>query len=294
MTTRRSSGALSEAEADALLAGRAAGQHGDLLEIVGLMRSAATVPAPPPTAALAAVLDVGFAPLTVASPPRASHWARWSVRITAATAAAAAVTLGAATANALPAPVQTVVAAVVGALTPLELPRPPAPGEDSGRPQERPAGVLDPESDEPAADLDDDVVPAPAPSGPGAAVVAPPRPAPATAPSATASDGDEDAEPDGDEPDADAPETDAPETDGTDVDEAQEDLGDGDAPAGDASDSDEPRSEQGTADGADRDPSDPDAPEESDGDAGGPDVAAPDEPEADLDAVSDEDDAVQD
>ena len=60
MNSRRSSGALSEADADALLSGRAVAEHDDLREIIGLMRAASAVPAPTPPAALAAVLHNGL------------------------------------------------------------------------------------------------------------------------------------------------------------------------------------------------------------------------------------------
>lgn len=189
MNVRRSSGALSEADADALLSGRVLAEHDDLREIIGLMKMASTVPAPPPNAALAAMLDDGFAPLPVEAVQRGSRWGRWGVRIRVATAAAMTVTLGAATANALPAPVQNAVANVVRAVTSLQLPRPEARpengGTDSGGAGDQPAGVpreqlnsSDTSADQPSGESAETTVVTPetAPSRPKApAAVAPPR-----------------------------------------------------------------------------------------------------------------------
>lgn len=213
MNSPDSSVALSEADADALLSGRPVAEHGDLREIIGLMRAASAVPSPTPTEALAAVLDNGFDPVPVASAPSASRWGRWTVRLAAATATAMAVTLGAATANALPGPVQTAVANIVGAVTPLQLPRPPAHAKtgrgDNGGASDESAAVP---SEQPNADQGADEPSAGSPKS-STRVTAPPRPAVVTPspPRATATpthEPDESDEPDTDEPDADEPVTD--------------------------------------------------------------------------------------
>lgn len=160
MDLRRSATTLSERDSDALLAGRAPAGHDDLQSALALLRSAVAVPAPPPNAALSVVLRDGLVgPSAVAAVP-VSPWRRRTARAAVAVTAALSTTLLAATANALPAPVQTAVADVVVALTPLELPRP---GDDAGR-SPRP-------SDEPAPA---GTVPTPSPA-PERTVVAPGR-----------------------------------------------------------------------------------------------------------------------
>lgn len=203
MNRRRSSGALSEADADALLSGRPVAGCDDLHEILGLMRTASALPVPTPTAALAAVLHDGFDPLPLATAPDPSRWGRRSVRFAAMGAAAMMMTLGAATANALPASVQTGVADIVGAVTPVELPRPAtAPAEDgsdvSGGPSPKPAGGAP--------------TPATAPVGPKAPLVPPRVPAPSTGDD----DDIEDSEPDTDVPEADVRDGETPEADAAD------------------------------------------------------------------------------
>lgn len=210
MNSRRTSRALSEADAEALLSGRAVAEHEDLHEVVGLMKAVSAMPAPTPTAALAAVLHNGFDPLPVESPQSPSWLARWSVRIAVATAAAMTATLGAATANALPPPVQNAVADVVGALTPLQLPRRPelgGTGSDEG--DREPAGPADVRHPETGAGL-----------SPESADETPATPD--TAPRAGTSDDSDDSDTDErddatdtEEPDVDdaEPDTDEPETD---------------------------------------------------------------------------------
>ena len=123
MSSRPFPHALSDADVDAVLDGRAPVAHADLGEIVELLRMSVPGIAPPPTSELAALLAYGFAAPGLAQPPSAPHGGR-VVKALAALLAAAVTTLGAATANALPAPVQSTVAGVVGALTSIELPRP--------------------------------------------------------------------------------------------------------------------------------------------------------------------------
>lgn len=258
MTSRRSSDALSEADADALLSGRATTGHDELREIIGLMRTASAVPAPPPTAALAAVLKDGFGPLPVESTPSASRWRRWNVRITAATTAAMLVTLGAATANALPAPIQTAVADVVGAVTPLELPRSSADagaGSDGrGGPSDEPPAVPFEQPNRNAETAADETSGEPADSTPVMPQTAPPRPKPPAVvtpprqPEATATATDE---PDVDEPDADVRESDVADADDP---EQPESSGGADAQESDEADTDEPEQpESGEVDQGDAD-----------------------------------------
>lgn len=265
MNIRRSSPTLSEAEADALLSGRVREGNDDLREILGLMRTAASVPAPPPSAALASVLEDGFEPLPVTSAPHTSRWGRWSVRLGVATATAMTVTLGAATANALPAPLQTAVADVVGAVTPLRLPRPAAVPDsgstDSGGPAGDRAPVGGAGDEEPAASI--------TPKAP--AFVDPPR-----RPGATDADPDENDELEADEleaddPDADEPETDEPETDEPGAGEPAGEQSETEAP--DAPDSDQP-----------------DSTEADEIDAGYRELPEADEPELDVDAQPEQDD----
>ena len=259
MNIRRSSPTLSEADADALLSGRALTGHDDLREIIGLMRTASAVPAPTPNAVLAAMLDTGFAPLTVASAPIASRGGRWSLRLAAATAVAMTATLGAATANALPAPIQTAVANVVGAVTPLQLPRPPA-GTGTGNENR------DGSSDEPP------VVPDEQPN----------RNAEMGADEQSGESADTD-EPDTDEPDTDEPDTDEPDTDEPDTGLQESDEPDTDEPDTGLQESDEPDTDELEQ---------PDSVEVEQGDADGRDLLDSDEPELDTDeAEQDEPDA---
>ena len=68
MEKRRHTAALGDDVAEALLAGRA---EADLQQLLALLRATAAAPPPVPSAALAAVLAVGFEPLpvtTVAGP----------------------------------------------------------------------------------------------------------------------------------------------------------------------------------------------------------------------------------
>ena len=126
--------------ADALLSGRAVEGEPELSALVGQLRSLADLPAPAPSAALAAMLENGLDPASQAldaatpAPPMAYPAAvSWRTRTRAlplqlslAGTAGLALVLGAAAAGALPAPAQTAVADVVEAVTPLHLPRPAA------------------------------------------------------------------------------------------------------------------------------------------------------------------------
>lgn len=191
MNIPRGTQPLSEADAEALLSGRAVAGNDDLREIIGLMIMASAVAAPTPNTALATMLDHGFVARPVESASRGSRWGRRGLRASAATTAALSVVLGAATANALPAPVQSAVADVVGAVTPLQLPRPEA-GADNGStdrdaPDEQPVEVPRQQSnDDPVTGVDEPTtetgetapsMPEPAPQDPKTpAVITPLRP----------------------------------------------------------------------------------------------------------------------
>ena len=134
----------------------------DLREAVAVLRSVSAGPPPPPTAALAHLLDVGFEPEVVPL-RRPAPRRRWAARAGAGLTAAAASLVLAGTAQALPAAVQDGLADLVGAVTPFEFPRspasepprPPAPTDDpapsSGPTPSAPAAG--PVPDAPGADL---------------------------------------------------------------------------------------------------------------------------------------------
>lgn len=137
MDIRRETPPLSKSDADALLAGRVLPTHEDLNSVLSLLRTAVAAPAPPPSAALAAVLRDGLVMEPAAAPASVGHW-RSARAAAAAVAAALITTLGAATANALPAPLQHSVADAVSALTPFELPRSDLPATTTPTPGEQP------------------------------------------------------------------------------------------------------------------------------------------------------------
>ncbi len=222
MNSRRPTEGLSTGDADALLSGRSVAGHDEWREILGLMRKASAVPAPTPTAALADVLHHGFDPLPVESMRSGSRWGRWSARIAVVTAAAMTATVGAATANALPAPIQTAVANVVGAVRPLQLPRPEKDSNDRGGADDRAgeAGNPDSEADQPSAERAE-TASTPAPSGPQAPAAAPPQSPRTTTP--TTDEIDEPA-PEADEGHDDAPDTEEADDHGPDTEDAGSDV----------------------------------------------------------------------
>lgn len=251
MTSRRSSEALSEADADALLSGGVLAGHDELREMIDLVRTASVGPAPTPTASLAAVLHHGFDPLPVHPAHHARQQGRWSARILVAAAAAMAATLGAASANALPPPLQTAVASVVGAVTPLQLPRPSSDADivhDDGRggPSDEPAATPDSSAETGAEEPTDEpvtsVLPGTAPTGTPAVVSPPRRPAATVPPADEPDEPDERDEPDLDEPDVDEPDADVADRDDVDADAPdQPEAGDdAEAQESDEADTDEP------------------------------------------------------
>ncbi len=133
---------------DRLLAGQLA-DPGDLRQIVELVRLASALPPPAPNAALAEILRNGLPGEPV--PERQTPRVGWPMRTGLIAAALFAATFGAATANALPAPIQAIVDDIK-ARNPFELPSP------TQRQQDVPAtrSPSPPQVPEPAA------VPAPA------------------------------------------------------------------------------------------------------------------------------------
>ena len=121
---------MSEREMDALLRGPLAGFVADVEALAG--------PAPTPSAALAALLDEGLVPDPTLVPtlPRVPRRRAWLVPVPLAVLLAG--TLGAASANALPAPAQRIVSDTVSSFTPIHLPK-PAHGKPVGPPDVRPA-----------------------------------------------------------------------------------------------------------------------------------------------------------
>ena len=256
--------ALSDSDVEALLAGRVVPAHPGLQAVVGVMRTAAGVAAPTPSAALAAVLAGGFDPSPVIPAVLApAPWRHRAAQVVLAAVAALTATAGAAAANVLPPAVQSTVADVVEAVTPFDVPRP---GDTGGA--GTPAG-----SGPQTSDVRTPVVQAPA-SGSSLALEPVGQPVLTTLsgdPDATAARGLTDV----DRPVRDARE--ARESDETDRDDRGEPgAKDRGVPGDDARGEDR----SGPGEAQDRDEADPDAP---DGDAAGrdsPDSDGPDEPDA--------------
>ena len=160
MTGRDAQPLLDEQAVERLLTRRTGSADPSLEQALALVRTLGDGPAPPPTAALAELLDRGFQP-TVVPFRRPTGRRRWAARTGATLATTAACLVVAGTAAALPPGLQDTVADVVSVLTPFELPRPPGEGEPD------PAGSV------PAGD-------APRPHAPRTSTV-PTPPAPATA-----------------------------------------------------------------------------------------------------------------
>lgn len=132
MTGRRGGLVLDDGTIEQLLDRRTSMEHPDLEQAMVALRSLADGPAPQPTAALADLLDHGFvpAPAAVRRPPAQRRRRTWAARVGGMLAAGIASILVAGTAQALPPRLQDVVADLVSALTPFELPRSTA---DDGR-----------------------------------------------------------------------------------------------------------------------------------------------------------------
>ncbi|MFP5373219.1 MAG: hypothetical protein ACLGI3_21100 [Actinomycetes bacterium] len=123
MTGRAARPPLDERAVEGLLTGRDGDADPGLDQALALFRTLADGPAPPPTAALADLLDRGFEPTGVPM-RRPTGRRRWAARTGAGLAAAAASVVVAGTAAALPPAMQDTVAGLVSFLTPFELPRP--------------------------------------------------------------------------------------------------------------------------------------------------------------------------
>ena len=256
---------------EALLSGRAVTGEQALGDALSVLRS--SVERVDPSAALAAMLASGVSPAAPAGVRPVVPGRRWALRSAVALAAVSASLLGAASANALPGPLQRAVDALVETVTPLELPGPLGDDEAPGDPVVPPGTVPGPDAEdvrtgdesrqphggEPEREVDGDVDGSErddsddgAPDGDGAA----------------------DDEPTDDGPDSDRDTDDADETD--DPDETEEidgaggpDIVDTDTDAPDTRDA-------GTrdADGSDADTRDADGSDTDSGDAGSDDGPA--------------------
>lgn len=136
MTGRDAPPLLDEQAVERLLTRRTGSADPHLEQALALVRTLGDGPAPPPTAALADLMDRGFQP-TVVPFRRPSGRRRWAARTGATLAATAASLVVAGTAAALPPGLQDTVADVVSALTPFELPRP-----ESGAREPDPVGSV--------------------------------------------------------------------------------------------------------------------------------------------------------
>ena len=202
---------LLDADVEALLTGRSVtGNDGLFATISTLLLDHGRVP--PASPALASVLTAGLTAEPGAAGVLRARWAAWWRRGAAGLAVALASLTGAATANALPGPIQSAVATTVNALSPFEQPdghsggaedeevgqhASPAPRDDRPGPLVLPDDPADHAEDVTERNLRDDGPSTPA----GGPVVA--------------------GGPETDEAPTDGPETDEPETDKAETDQAQ-------------------------------------------------------------------------
>lgn len=135
---------LLDADVEALLAGRPVIGHDGLLTTLSILRIDPG-PVPPASPALVSMLTAGLTVEPVAAGVLRVRWVAWRRRGAAGLAVTLAALTGAATANALPAPVQSVVAAAVAAVTPFQLPVPDrADGQGQGDMRSPAGGGPDP------------------------------------------------------------------------------------------------------------------------------------------------------
>jgi hypothetical protein len=124
---------LDDRSLEALITGRPVSGCDDLAAVLALLAAAGQGRPPAPNASLAAMLDDGFTPVPAQAPATAAGPARrrrtWALRVSVGLAAFTTSTLTAATANALPGPLQNAVADAVTAWTPFEVPRTDAPAD---------------------------------------------------------------------------------------------------------------------------------------------------------------------
>jgi hypothetical protein len=121
--TGRDRQVLDDLAVERLLTGRERLADPALVQAVAQLRTLADGPAPPPTAALAEMLERGFEPTVVPLRRPGAPRRRWAARTGTAVAVAAASVLVAGSAAALPPALQDTVADLVAALTPFDLPR---------------------------------------------------------------------------------------------------------------------------------------------------------------------------
>lgn len=148
MTGRDPITVLDDSLVEHLLTGGGGSNHEDLQQVVALLRSLPSGPAPAPSAALADLLDNGFEPTVLPFRRPSATARRWVARTGTGLVAAAASLVVAGTAAALPAPLQEFVADLVSAVTPFELPRPDTPNATSSPDepllQDQPTETADP------------------------------------------------------------------------------------------------------------------------------------------------------
>ena len=135
---------LSDRALDDLVAGRVVEGESGLVAAIAALAAAADVPAPAPSARLEALLAAGPVPVLPAN--RRSGPQRWGARAAVAVCGGLLALMGAATAQALPGPVQDAVEGAVRALTPFELPGAGArtdPGGPGARPDPAAPGPAD-------------------------------------------------------------------------------------------------------------------------------------------------------
>ncbi len=140
---------LDDRTADALLSGHPVVGEELLGAFVAQMQTFEPASPPQPSAQLAAMLEVGIpAGAAPSAPParrrRFASAVSWGLPLQTALGGLAltGLVLGAASTNSLPAPVQTAVADVVEAVTPLTIPRPPAARPAPQAPNQAPQGPV--------------------------------------------------------------------------------------------------------------------------------------------------------
>lgn len=241
---------LDDRKVEALLAGRDVPGEQGLAAALRLIRSTVALEAPAPSAALVAVLQDGLAlPGPAGLPSRARRGAQ-AGGVAAAVMAALALTVGAAAADVLPAPLQTKVADIVGRLTPIDLPRRAGdapPSDTSG------SDGTDAEDGEAGRGGDDEpgrgVQPVgPARTGESAGDVQDSDEVEADSGRGIIGDQQDTDEPDTDRPDGEVPSGDASDADQPDADEPDSERPASDAPSGDEPDADQPDSGEPSTD----------------------------------------------
>lgn len=154
---------LDDRTVEQLLTGRPGPVESDLRQLLSVLRSTGSGPAPRPSAALAELLDTGFEPQVV-PPTRPAARRPWVLQATAGLTAAAASLLVAGTAQALPAPLQNGLGDLVRTITPFELPGARSADDPSSPEPERGSGTPTEQSvPTPASAARDGAAPVPGP-----------------------------------------------------------------------------------------------------------------------------------